>query len=458
MYDGDTVQPQATRLQKATRAFWANIKFYTARAIPLETRFQKFDLEILPVATYGSGSWVLCKGTAKNIDRWQNSMLRKMLAAPRIGNETYAAWQVRTTRRARALYGKRHLGVHYKWFQNLVYDAATLRHKAASQESLPANFLPAALEWNHLVWWNTMRMLEPDSRMAGRIGRVKRARCGGRRKQWDQVFVDILGEKWISKMADERWLAQNKPLLYIRMYSWLDMQAPSSVPRGGMRPACNQATPRVCVDVPIDWSGISSDEKVRMNKGIPTVIRGDSSVVTGWHSFRMACRSPQYRDEVRSNGTGLLRAIDTNVLAVSANIEDFVKHIYRELNKDADRIANLAMLENCAWRAASARRPLALRGHFDGAWKESQGYGSYGFQVEAAFRFEEGEPYFEVVSEGGHALHDCKNALEAEFQGYSQVFKALCQYAVFSDVFFDCYGNVRRPTVEDRRTNLRCNG
>ena len=69
-----------------------------------------------------------------------------------------------------------------------------------------------------------------------------------------------------------------------------------------------------------------------------------------------------------------------------------------------------------------------------------------------------GEPYFEVVVRGGHALHDCQNALEAEFQGYSQVFKAICQYAVFSDVFFDCYGNVRRPTVEDRRSCLRCNG
>eukprot|EP00973_Karenia_brevis_P029674 4093119-Karenia_brevis.AAC.1 len=66
---------------------------------------------------------------------------------------------------------------------------------------------------------------------------------------------------------------------------------------------------------------------------------------------------------------------------------DWYRHVYREFNKEADALANLAMDQESSsnWaRPVSALRPYCLRGWFDGGRRGEQ-HSSYGWILTGCF-------------------------------------------------------------------------
>ena len=105
----------------------------------------------MPVAAYGSGAWDWCIANYEIVNRWQNNLLRKMLARPRIpDNEQYWQWLVVCTRLAREFfYDKFGLsGVLNQWLVSIHRVAGSIRHmNTAHDEPRARQFLGSCLMW-----------------------------------------------------------------------------------------------------------------------------------------------------------------------------------------------------------------------------------------------------------------------------------------------------------------------
>ena len=99
------------------------------------------------------------------------------------------------------------------------------------------------------------------------------------------------------------------------------------------------------------------------------------------------------------------------------------------------------------WVAVSEKKPKALRGFWDGAYKASSEVASCGWILEGCFEVEkDGTSRWELVGRGGFRLPKFATITAAEMTGLSELIRAAVSYA-------EC----RNISFLDRRVQLNVN-
>ena len=150
---------------------------------------------------------------------------------------------------------------------------------------------------------------------------------------------------------------------------------------------------------------------------------GDSELVISWLNGTVALRDRTYAARVGSIMRSIHCAWRQNALVPRTPSDNWFRHVYRELNTEADRLANLALdsASSQSWRSGnSTQRPLAVRGAFDGAHRNDAEV-SCGWWLQATW---DGGTWH-MVAWGSLGLREGVTTVDAELSGAEQLVKAL---------------------------------
>ena len=171
--------------------------------------------------------------------------------------------------------------------------------------------------------------------------------------------------------------------------------------------------PRIVFDIPLP-----SD--VPSHGAVPLEIVGDSELVVNWLNGESAANCEQYRGLVADLMTLLHNAWRNSliVLVPREKASPWLRHVYRELNTEADAMATKAIETRQAHFEANAAyiQQAACRAniHFDGGKRD--GIASCGWVLSASFEKDPCNKLWRRVASGALPLGDISST-EAELRG-----------------------------------------
>ena len=121
------------------------------------------------------------------------------------------------------------------------------------------------------------------------------------------------------------------------------------------------------------------------------------------------------------------------VLAPRTPSTDWCRHVYRERNKCADELANLAMdrQESEIWQSSERMpRMQQLRAHFDGG-KRGNATASCGWHLEGSpAKDRDGHPLWRTIAHGSILLPPDTTTVESELLGMTEAIRAVTKFAL----------------------------
>ena len=143
-----------------------------------------------------------------------------------------------------------------------------------------------------------------------------------------------------------------------------------------------------------------------------------------------AVKCPLYTARIAEMVNAIYRSWHSGYLAPRTTIADWYRHVYRELNHEADALANRAMdeMRSSAWcRPHSFLRPVRLRGWFDGG-RRSASVASCGWLIKASYESSPDAAWYTIAS-ASVLLPTGTTSVNAELTGAALVTTALCKIA-----------------------------
>ena len=171
--------------------------------------------------------------------------------------------------------------------------------------------------------------------------------------------------------------------------------------------------PRQVVDPNITWEG-NVDSATRLE------IVGDSLTVIRWHQGVWTTSCVRHLGSISSTINVLARWHRKGTVLTRTAATDFYRHVYGELNKRADHLAN-SVLDGTLmrWSYTLPDAPKKILAHFDGA-KRGGGPAAAAWTIEG----EMGDGVWAVLAEGGALLTITDTVTDAELTAQEEAVKA----------------------------------
>lgn len=316
-------------------------------------------------------------------------MLRRMLGLRRQPEEDFVHFIRRSTAQARRLY--------HRWgFQSIttlvlkaIFRMAShmshLSHEGRANDA-PATslqFFPATLMWRNQDWWvfyQTVCLDDPDCRQAH-----WRHTRPGRSSQWEDVFVTAFGTDW-SHFAKQsawgtRWSKFQQSAYNMASAKPPEEKYAEAKHKKQMAMAPPAKRPRHVCDESLPWEAVA-DDRFRIE------ILGDSLLVVNWMRGVWRANCKHFATKVAACIRTLERLHCSSGLEPRSVSADIHRHIFRELNVEADALANEAHSKGTqSWQSNGLRRCRFYRAFFDGSKRGASTTGAwilYGSQGEAS--------------------------------------------------------------------------
>ena len=157
-------------------------------------------------------------------------------------------------------------------------------------------------------------------------------------------------------------------------------------------------------------------------------IIGDNELIVNWLNGAARCDHPAFSRRIAKVVCELHRAWVGGLLVPRVPSADWARHVYRELNQEADALANKAMDERHSsdWmRESWLLRPRRLRGYFDGGRRDAF-VSSCGCLVQASYTDEPTQSSWHIVAWGCVLLGAGTTTVEAELSGAERLSQTIC--------------------------------
>ncbi len=223
------------------------------------------------------------------------------------------------------------------------------------------------MHWRDQEWWHLQQAIGQHIDPTSSELQWRHARPG-RNLQWEDVLVEIFGDRWKQNAAHAQWKGTCDQFIG-KGYGILGAR-PLETRFGRARRTAATEEPRrkkarTCV------------EKVRLQWGpIPAgacriEFLGDSLLVINWMRGIWKVNFASYSKRVSMLQQRLEQSCRNSLLAPSCDYMDFHRHIFRELNTVADSKASHGRKHGSSWWILPIReRPTHLRIYFDGSFKD----------------------------------------------------------------------------------------
>ena len=438
---GATTPSFQHRASRADKAFWSDKRALTCRSLSLQARFQRYAERIVPRMLHGCGSWAWSQSLYQSIAVWEGRALRRIVGAGRRSDEDWLPWFRRSTRLAKNLYLKLgHTPLATRVLGEIHRAASRLQPPCRNRFTAAAStvvLLADAIEWKDTWWWHREQavgqLLDP------RGGDWRHSpKFGNRGNTWDAVLVYAYGLEWNLVARDPvKWAASLKEFVH-KAYE----HAKSAVPVATERPPHPDASftknPRVLSDILLPWTLYETE--------IGTEIVGDNEIVINWMNGQAAASSQDQKHRVEELTNQLHCSWLQGLIAPRMPSAEWCRHVYRERNMEADRLANEAM-DDCAsatWHTCNKfPRMQQLCAHFDGG-KRGDIAAACGWHLQGSHEVEpNGEPVWHTLAWGSLLLDPRITSSEAEFSGLAQAVQATLSWARCGAVFFNSDCSVR---------------
>ena len=194
-------------------------------------------------------------------------------------------------------------------------------------------FVAACVLWCDWEWWQFQQavgsLLDPHCRETS-----WRHQRPGPHLRWESVFIKTLGDHWKRKAASVEWKRQRGAF---RVQAYKIFGARPFEDRYVARPGCTQEQPptkrpRTVHRCPVEWSWA--------DRRMPRIeIMGDSSLIINWLNGLWKCKYRVYAQRLRILHDTLERMARKYFVAPRQDYCEWSRHIYRELNGEADILA-----------------------------------------------------------------------------------------------------------------------
>ena len=221
-----------------------------------------------------------------------------------------------------------------KYLHNLHRFAATVG--ASHAQRLPI-FIADAITWRDTNWW----------RQRQRDGHRERADAGrwrhasdwrGLHRKWDSPLVYHYGQHWLHRASAKDW-SSTRPAFIESAFAMIGCQRSLKEQREPPEPEHARKRARVVIDPPVQW------EK-SVNQAVPIEILGDSAVVVAWINGTAQVDTWRFIPAVSNIMEILHTSWTTEHIVPRLRHLPWCRHVYRELNKDADAMATKALEQN----------------------------------------------------------------------------------------------------------------
>ena len=217
----------------------------------------------------------------------------------------------------------------------------------AEVEPASMRFLAAAMSWRDRDWWRWRQalglVLDP-----GNVELEWRHHKPGAQLQWEDVFVKNYGDQWKTEAALKSWkeslgrfVTQAYSLIHARVLEQR-FQRRVAVKADGSdtRPA---KRPRLVGRPVITWQLLPT-------AAIRLEFLGDSKLIVNWMRGVWDMKYKVYRNRVEQLSSQWDCACQQFFVAPPTDCADFHRHIFRDLNSEADAKANFGREHvNCSW-------------------------------------------------------------------------------------------------------------
>ena len=257
-----------------------------------------------------------------------------------------------------------------------------------------------------------------------------------KKSQWEDVLTRTLGIDWMSICRNglDVWTATIETFI-VGAYSMVGEQTPGTKPRTvSITSALMARPPRQVEETSVEW-----DDDVAGATRLEII--GDSLTVIKWHQGAWHTNVQQYVDRISATIDLLGRQHRKGRLLTRAAATDFHRHVFRELNKRADFLAN-ALLDGTLvrWSYTAPAVPSKISVHFDGG-KRGGGPAAAAWTLEG----QGDNGAWAVLAEGGTLLNASASVTDAELTGQEEAVKAALSFLEYRRVSWNHNGNVLFP-------------
>ena len=342
--------------------------------LPLVVRFGEYVKRVQPVALFGSAGWTWSKQVFFLLYRWENTWLRRMVNLRRQPGEDFVAHIRRATGAARTLF---HKYGHLSLCTQALMRMHRLAGHAYQQMSGPSSdtpllsmaFLGACLTWRDREWWGLQQAIGTTTYLDPAMKELPwRHHKPGRQLQFEDIFVHVYGPRWKDGASQPDW---NKSEFHFVNSAYEHIKAKPLEQRFVKKSAKKDSVVAVlCFKKPrtverpiVLW---------RAGGGHRVEFVGDSLLVINWMRGLWEIKYQRYYSRVCEMLSWCEKLSRTSKATPPDDHLDFHRHIFGEINADADSKANLGRMSGaCSWH--SDFNPVdycCLRLYFDGSYKD----------------------------------------------------------------------------------------
>ena len=238
----------------------------------------------------------------------------------------------------------------------------------------------------------------------------RHARCG-RQCKWEDILVKVFGDDWMKKAVTSEWPATLSKFID-GAYASLSRQPPErrfEKDRNSSIEDCKHLfikEPRLVTWEPQQWSNFDGPRRLE--------VLGDSNLIINWVSGVWTVKFRPYERCVARVHAYLHSLVAKHEVRPRTDTADFCRHIYREFNHTADRLAN--KYQNTWHIEPHHEPPLFVRGFFDGSCKAPKA--AYGWVVYGASELKEDvETNWTILATKSGVLPDGATITAAELEG-----------------------------------------
>ena len=257
--------------------------------------------------------------------------------------------------------------------------------------------LQQAVDWKSTPWW---RRQQDVAAALGKQHEKHAKTYGAHSAKWDFALEEAYPGDWRGLTRDKKKWNDIREDWIPSAYKWARLkrhdgsqgnneQDPSKVVGGRLPVLMDTPSVERPSKLRIVWF---EDERewVASDFRLAIEIIGDGETVVDWVNGAALCTHDKHRLKVESSLNAVAAAWTKGRLMAKSPAADIYRHDYREYNKRADSLANLAQDTGAAHGGEvfsslwNPRRANCYKGHFDGSYREPSRTGAIGWSNEGS--------------------------------------------------------------------------
>lgn len=402
------------RIEEGRRSFWADIRYYRSKAIPLMNRFQRYQVNVQAVVLHGLEAQVADNVALERLKVFEGSCLTKILHTRQRPDESLNEWTHRKHERSRTAFKD-------KGFQPLVQRFLLKQWHFAIDVAEFAQHATTVLPQGARAWrdsrcallsygslddeWRTLTGTEMRRHMSKRrrttfdkedLETYKRQKQGPESvgfRTWHWPFQEFFGKRWWDSLQPSMWTEFARHTVGENLFALFQSQLKGIV-RGQrdqqmeedeegdlerQRRLKEEEKQKEITARRLAITNMMATDWDFKQEGIGIEIVGDSLTVIKWLTGQWAVQQYGYLKRTYNIINIMGGLAEMYGVRAAANGRDLFKHEFREFNEKADRLTHEAREghvheynKQFSPNTFDVWKPIAVRGNFDGG-KSAEG-------------------------------------------------------------------------------------